>query len=74
MLERHVNDHVERMSAIRVYMHRHGDKRTLIGTVTGGIVSESVIKYAQKGGYVIVQNGDAVEIEKSPPHFKPAEW
>jgi hypothetical protein len=55
-------------------MHRHGDKRTLIGTVTGGIVSESVIKYAQKGGYVIVQNGDAVEIEKSPPHFKPAEW
>jgi hypothetical protein len=54
----HVDDHLERIEVVRRYLDVHGDKRKLIGAVAGGIVSESVIRYAQKKGlYVILQNG-----------------
>jgi len=41
-----VDDHIERIEKIRQYLDKHDDNRKLIGAVAGGIVSESVIKYA----------------------------
>ena len=70
-----VNDHLERISTIRKYMDTHGDNRKLVGAVAGGIVSENVLKYAQKKGfYVLVQTGEAIAVADMPPGFKAQEW
>jgi hypothetical protein len=56
-------------------MDDHGDSRKLIGAVAGGIVSASVLTFAQKQGFfVLVQNGDSVSIAEPPRNFKAKEW
>ncbi|MDR3325553.1 MAG: hypothetical protein LBS82_06195, partial [Spirochaetaceae bacterium] len=70
-----VNDHVERITKVRKNMDDHGDKRTLVGAVAGGISPENVIAYAQKKGlYAVVWSGDSVTIAETPPSFKAREW
>ena len=70
-----VDDHLERIGKIREYMDERNDKRKLIGAVAGGIVQESVLRYAQKKGlFVIVQTGDSVAIAAMPKGFKAREW
>ena len=71
----HVDDHVERIEVVRQYPDAHGDKRKLIGAVAGGVVPESVVRYAQKKGlYVVLQSGDSVAIAAAPQGFKAREW
>jgi hypothetical protein len=56
-------------------MDKHGDKRKLVGAVAGGIVPESVLRYAEKKGlYVLVQSGDSMRVAEEPNIFKVREW
>ena len=71
----HVDDHIKRLGIISKYNADHNDKRKVIGAVAGGIIPENVMKYAHKKGlYVLVQNGDSVEVANLPSNFKLAEW
>jgi hypothetical protein len=73
--EQDVDEHIERIERIRAYMDRRGDKRRLIGTVAGAVVSENVRLYAQKRGlYVLQQSGESVSLAKAPTGFKAREW
>ena len=70
-----VDDHIRRLGIISKYNIIHNDNRKVIGAVAGGIVPQNVLEYAQKQGlYVLVQNGESIEIVKTPPDFKPKEW
>ena len=70
-----VEEHLERIAIIRKYMDAHSDARKLVGTVAGGVVPESVLKYAQKKGlYVLVQTGEAIAVADMPQGFKAREW
>ena len=71
----HIDDHVERLGKISRYNELHGDKRKVLGAVAGGIVPKNVLEYAHKKGlYVLVQNGDSVEVADTPPSFTLQEW
>jgi hypothetical protein len=70
-----VNEHIDRINKIRLYMDKHKDKRIIVGAVAGAIVSDGVCKYAQKKGlYVLVQSGDAVVAADMPEDFSPRKW
>jgi hypothetical protein len=74
LLQKHVDDHIERMEKLRQYGEEHEDKRKLLGAVAGAIVKKDARDYAiQKGFYVIEQSGDTVKIEM-PEKFKPKAW
>ena len=71
----HVDDHVERLGKISMHNELHGDKRRVLGAVAGGIVPKNVLEYAHKKGlFVLVQNGDSVEVAEPPPSFTLQEW
>jgi len=70
-----VDRHIERMVIIRDYMDIRGDARKIVGAVAGGSVMKNVQDYAhEKGLYVVVQSGEAVEIAIVPKNFQPREW
>jgi hypothetical protein len=71
-----IDEHIERITTIRDYLDRHGDKRTLVGAIAGGIAPENMVNYAQKKGlYVVVWSGDAAAVvAEAPPTFKAREW
>jgi hypothetical protein len=70
-----VKDHAARMETLRVYADSHNDKRKYIGAVAGGIVDDSVKRYALKSGfYVIEQSGDTVSIAAVHDSWKPKTW
>jgi len=70
-----VDSHLVRIGKIRHYLDARNDGRKLVGAVAGGIVSESVLNYAQrKGLFVIQQTGDSVAIASTPDGFKAREW
>ena len=71
----HVDDHIVRLGIISEYNKKHNDNRKVLGAVAGGVVPQNVLEYAQKRGlYVLVQNGESVEIADIPADFKPQEW
>ena len=71
----HVDDHIRRLGIISNYIKKHNDNRKVLGAVAGGVVPQNVLEYAQKKGlYVLVQNGESVEIADMPANFKPREW
>jgi hypothetical protein len=73
--EEDIDDHLDRIGKIRLYMDKRGDKRLLVGAVAGAIVPESVCRYAQKKGlYVLVQSGDSVEVASIPQGFEVRKW
>ena len=75
LIEEDIDDHLDRIGKIRLYMDKRGDKRLLVGAVAGAIVPESVCRYAQKKGlYVLVQSGDSVEVASSPQGFEVRKW
>jgi hypothetical protein len=75
LTEEDIDDHLDRIGKIRVYMDKHGDKRRLVGAVAGAIVPESVCRYAQKKGlYVLVQSGDSIEVASVPKGFQARKW
>ncbi|MHC6202269.1 hypothetical protein ACYULU_03645 [Breznakiellaceae bacterium SP9] len=50
-------------------------KKKRLGAVAGGIVAESVKRYAQKKGlYVLVQSGESVNVAETAKDFKAREW
>ena len=70
-----VNDHLKRCAKIREYNSIQGDNRRVLGAIGGGVVPKNVREYATKKGlYVLVQNGDSVEVANVPMGFKPTEW
>jgi hypothetical protein len=70
-----VDEHLERIAKIRENMDSHGDKRTLVGAVAGGIAPDNVVTYAQKKGlYVVVWSGDSATVAEASPTFKTREW
>ena len=71
----HVDDHIRRLGIISEYNIKHNDNRKVLGAVAGGVVPQNVLEYAQKRGlYVLVQNGESIEIADMPVNFKPQEW
>jgi hypothetical protein len=72
---RDINKHVERLEKLRVYMDKHDDHRIVLGGIAAGSISEKLRETAEEYGlYVIVQNGDAVEILEKPDEFKEGMW
>jgi hypothetical protein len=70
-----IDDHLERIARIREYMDNHGDKRTLVGAVAGGVVPDHVQRYAQRRGlYVVVQSGKSAAVADASRTFKAREW
>ena len=70
-----VDDHIERLGIISEHCKRLNDHRKVIGAVAGGIIPENLLKYAQNRGlYVLVLNGDNVEVADMPAGFRPKEW
>ena len=71
----HVDFHIGRLGTIRKYNTEHGDNRKVIGAIVGGTVTDDVLQYAQEQGlYVLVQNGESVDVAKTPENFTPKEW
>ena len=71
----HVDEHIRRLGVISGYNVRQNDSRKVLGAVAGGVVPQNVLEYAQRRGlYVLVQNGDSVEIADIPANFKPQVW
>jgi len=69
-----IDDHVERMAALRKRADRRNDTRKYQGAIAGAIMSESVRNYIHKTGfYVIEQTGDTVRIN-IPENFVPMDW
>jgi hypothetical protein len=74
LLQRHVDDHVRRVGALRAWADGHNDRRRIHGAVAGAIVNAGVRGYALRAGfYVIVQTGDTVKIDV-PEGFIPRQW
>ena len=70
-----VDEFLEKMAIIRQQMDGRGDNRKLVGMVAGRVVHENELRYAQKKGFfVLVQNGDSVDIAAAPNGFKAREW
>jgi uncharacterized protein YoxC len=70
-----VDEHLERIETIRAYMDKRGDARKIIGAVAGGVVSDDVLRYAQKKGlFAIVQSGDSAAIADLPKGFAARVW
>ena len=73
-LQKHVDEHVQRMEVLRRRADARNDIRKFQGAIAGAIMSESVRDYAHKTGfYVIEQTGDTVKIN-IPVDFTPREW
>jgi molecular chaperone GrpE (heat shock protein) len=70
-----VDKHLERIEKVRRCMDERGDKRTIVASVAGSIVSQKVCEYAQgKGLYVLLPSGDSVAVANVPEGFTRKEW
>jgi hypothetical protein len=70
-----VDKHLERIEKVRRCMDERGDKRTIVASVAGSIVSRKVCEYAQgKGLYALVPSGDSVDVANVPDGFTRKEW
>ena len=69
-----VNEHLERMAALRRLADFRGDSRKYRGAVAGAVIAGSAREYAHKSGfYVLEQAGDTMKLE-IPPGFMPKDW
>ena len=69
----HVDEHMIRMEKLKRLLPSYRHHRAL-GAVAGMVIPDSVKKYAhQQGLYVLVQNGENVDIE-TPTGFAPKTW
>jgi len=68
-----VEKHQERLKMFRVWSDAHNDTRRFLAAIGGGVVRESVKKFALKQGmFVVQQSGENVEV--IPPKGKPKVW
>jgi hypothetical protein len=74
LLERHIDEHINRLKVLRAWADKRGDRRRIYGAAAGAIVPVGVRQYALDAGlYVIVQTGDTVKIDV-PAGFQPLQW
>jgi RecB family endonuclease NucS len=72
---RDINKHLERLRKLRVYMDKRDDHRIVLGGIAAGSISDKLREIAEGYGlYIMVQNGDAVEILEKPHDFKEGTW
>jgi hypothetical protein len=70
-----VNKHLRRIERIRRYMDSRGDNRKIVAAMAAAVAPPEALEYAQeKGLYVLVQNGDSVDVADSGADFKAQEW
>jgi type II secretory pathway component GspD/PulD (secretin) len=70
-----INKHLNRIARIRHYMDSRGDNRKIVAAMAAAVVSPKALEYAQeKGFYVLVQNGESVDVATSGTDFKAKEW
>jgi hypothetical protein len=70
-----VDGHIKRMETLREYADAHNDKRSYLGAIAGGVMSESVKSRAlKKGFYALEQPGDTMSIAAAPEAWKPRKW
>ena len=71
-----VLNHVVQVEKYRRWKDSKGEgKKRYIGALACAIAADNVVKFAQrKGMYVIVQQGNEVNIVDSPEGFKAKEW
>jgi hypothetical protein len=68
-----VKEHIERLKKVRRYADLHDDKRILLGSVAGVVITSYAKKYALgQGFYVIEPSGETFNI--TSPNGKPKEW
>ena len=68
-----VNDHLERLSKIKRLLPRYKNNR-ILGAVAGMVIPQHVAAYAiKKGLYVIIQNGDHLDLANTAT-FEPKNW
>jgi hypothetical protein len=68
-----VKEHIERLKKMRRYADLHNDKRILLGSVAGVVITPYAKKYALgQGFYVIEPSGETFNI--TSPNGKPKEW
>jgi predicted AAA+ superfamily ATPase len=72
---RDINKHLERLQKLRAYMDKRDDHRIILGAIAAGSISDKLREAAEGFGlYIIVQNGNAVEILEKPHEFKEGTW
>jgi hypothetical protein len=70
-----VNKHLNRIALIRRYMDSRGDNRKIVAAMAGAVVPPKALEYAhEKGFYVLVQNGESVDVAAGGTDFKAKEW
>jgi hypothetical protein len=70
-----INKHLERLQKLRIYMNEHNDHRIVLGGIAAGAISRKLIEIAESHGlYVMVQNGNAVDIVEKPHEFQEGKW
>ena len=70
-----VDAHVERMEKLRAYADLRGDSRTYLGAIAGAVMSESIIGYALKTGFYVVEpSGDTFNIIEPSGKYHPRAW
>jgi hypothetical protein len=70
-----VNKHLNRIALIRHYMDSHNDSRKIVAAMAGAVVSLKVLDYAhEKGLYVLVLNGENIDVADGGEGFKAGEW
>jgi division protein CdvB (Snf7/Vps24/ESCRT-III family) len=70
-----INKHLDRIERIRHCMDSRDDNRKIVGAMAAAVAPSKALEYAQeKGLYVLVQNGDSVDVADGGADFKAQEW
>ncbi|MDR1095685.1 MAG: hypothetical protein LBL31_04795 [Spirochaetaceae bacterium] len=73
----YVDRHVERMELIRQYPPAEVaiNGKRVMGAMAGGVVVPSVMEYAHKCGFFVLElSGESAQLAESPEGFKPKVW
>jgi len=68
-----IRDFIKDISVFREFFPEYEDKK-IIGMVASLYVDDSVLKYAEKNGLIVLAVGDQIMEIKNTKGFKPKEW
>ena len=71
--KQHVDEFVNDIPVFRTYFPEY-QERKLIGILAALYIDESVLKYAQKKGFLVLGVGDEIMEVKNDEGFKPKRW
>jgi predicted AAA+ superfamily ATPase len=70
-----VNKHLSRIARIRHYLDSHNDSRKLVAAMAGAVVFPKALDYAHDQGiYVLLLNGESIDVAETGEGFKAREW